>query len=159
MCLRSASSTRFSLAVDAGNDARVPERDDIRLEVALPPLGGIGQPTALMVRRGICAMTEAKPRRQKEKSNEARRRHRISTHKALPICCRRFAYGAWLGCRRCRRRHLHSSRPSRPKALPCNLDYIKQEREVCLLKEQRHRPLQNQTRGSRLGSLQYDNKN
>ncbi len=33
------------------------------------------------------------------------------------------------------------------------------EREVCLLKEQRHRPLQNQTRGSRLGSLEYDNKN
>ena len=31
--------------------------------------------------------------------------------------------------------------------------------EVCLLKEQRHRPLQNQTRGSRLGSLYYDNKN
>ena len=116
LCLRSASSTRFSSAVDSGNDARVPERDDIHLEVALPPLGGIGQATALMVRRGICAMTKAKPQRQKEKPNEARRRHRISTHKALPICCRRFAYGAWLGCRRCRRRHLRSSRPSRPEA-------------------------------------------
>ena len=36
---------------------------------------------------------------------------------------------------------------------------LSSEREVCLLKEQRHRPLQNQTRGSRLGSLYYDNKN
>ena len=35
---------------------------------------------------------------------------------------------------------------------------LSSEREVCLLKEQRHRPLQNQTRGSRLGSLYYDNK-
>ena len=33
------------------------------------------------------------------------------------------------------------------------------EREVGLLKEQLHRPLQNQARESRLGSLYYDNKN
>ena len=36
---------------------------------------------------------------------------------------------------------------------------IAKEREVCLLKEQRHRPLQNQTRGSRRVWLYYDNKN
>jgi hypothetical protein len=33
---------------------------------------------------------------------------------------------------------------------------IHEEREVCLLNEQRHWPLQNQTRGSRLGSLSID---
>jgi hypothetical protein len=70
--------------MDSGNDARVPERDDIRLGVALPPLGGIGLATALMVRRGISAMSKAKPQRQKEKLNEARRGNRISTHKSLP---------------------------------------------------------------------------
>jgi hypothetical protein len=32
--------------MDSGNDARVPERDDIRLGVTLPPLGGIGLATA-----------------------------------------------------------------------------------------------------------------
>ena len=32
-------------------------------------------------------------------------------------------------------------------------------REVCLLNDQRHRPLLNQTRASRLGSLYYDNRN
>ena len=36
---------------------------------------------------------------------------------------------------------------------------LSSEREVCLLKEQRHRPLQNQTRKSRLGSLYYDRYN
>jgi len=70
--------------MDSGNDARVPERDDIRLGVTLPPLGGIGLATALMVRRGISAMSTAKPQRQKEKPNEARRGNRISTHKSLP---------------------------------------------------------------------------
>ena len=89
LCLRSASSTRFSSAVDSGNDARVTERDDIRLGVTLPPLAGIA--TAFLVRRGICAMTKAKPSRQKEKPNEARRTHRISTRKALPICCHHCA--------------------------------------------------------------------
>ena len=35
-------SIPFSSAVDSGNDARVPERDDIRLKVTLPSRGGIG---------------------------------------------------------------------------------------------------------------------
>jgi hypothetical protein len=37
--------------------------------------------------------------------------------------------------------------------------HTQKEREVCLLNEQRHWPLQNQTRGSRLGSLYYDDRN
>jgi hypothetical protein len=55
--------------VDSGNDARVTERDDIRLGVTLPPLAGIA--TAFLVRRGICAMTKAKPSAKGEAERSA----------------------------------------------------------------------------------------